>query len=150
MKYIHYGREPLPQLENRQQERQFMKPNGLWFSVEGEKSFGWKEWCEKEKFHLAALRHKTEVILCKSANIIFLKTINEIIDFDKKYGKPLFTNSSKYGCDWRRVAHYYEGIVIAPHQYKPRLLNLMWYYSWDCASGCVWNMDAIEKLRIIK
>lgn len=25
-----------------------------------------------------------------------------------------------------------------------------WYYGWDCASGCIWDKDAIEHYYLIK
>jgi len=38
------------------------------------------------------------------------------------------------------VSKEYDGIEIAPYQWDARL-SLIWYYGWDVASGCIWNLD---------
>ena len=157
MKFIHYSKNPRLHLRDSVQTSNGMKPKGLWFSVEGTDSLGWKEWCEVEEFQLENLRCEIEIVFRVDANILFLKTEKEIRDFDKKFGKPAFVNAGRVypdltdhrSCDWAAVARKYEGIVIAPYQWRFRL-NLLWYYGWDCASGCVWDKDAIEKVRILK
>ena len=56
--------------------------------------------------------------------------------------------------DWKKVASKYDGIEIVPYQPKARM-NLLWYYGWDIASGCIWNLgntslNLISKLFLIK
>jgi hypothetical protein len=58
--------------------------------------------------------------------------------------------------DWMRVAEKHEGILIAPYLGE-RLTEpnefleshkeewWRWYYSWDCASGCIWNPNAVSE-----
>ncbi|QBI98814.1 hypothetical protein SEA_BOBBY_184 [Mycobacterium phage Bobby] len=48
--------------------------------------------------------------------------------------------------DWGKVAADYGGIIIAPYQWSRRM-DPHWYYTWDCASGCIWNLEAIESLE---
>lgn len=44
------------------------------------------------------------------------------------------------GIDWKAVAKEYDGIEIDPYQYERRFSEgFLWYYGWDCASGCVWR-----------
>ena len=49
--------------------------------------------------------------------------------------------------DWREVAARWDGISITPYQWSCRheLDRAMWYNGWDCASACVWNLNAIEE-----
>ena len=49
--------------------------------------------------------------------------------------------------DWPKVAERYDGIIIAPYQWSRRLDGPMWYYGWDCASGCVWRARAVLELK---
>lgn len=51
--------------------------------------------------------------------------------------------------DWSAVAAQYGGILIAPYQWKRRL-ELTWYYGWDCASGCAWDLSLIELEPILE
>lgn len=35
----------------------------------------------------------------------------------------------------------------APYQWECRLdRDTFWYYSWDCASACIWNLQAVRPL----
>lgn len=47
--------------------------------------------------------------------------------------------------DWASVCRAYQGIVISPYFWSRRM-GPMWYYSWDCASGVIWDADAIESV----
>jgi hypothetical protein len=50
------------------------------------------------------------------------------------------------GIDWVRVAAEYAGILIAPYQ-RPVRHEIMWYYTWDCASACIWDTSIIERVE---
>ena len=140
MKFIHYSRKPTICFRNHYQATNSLKPRGLWISVEGPDSFGWKKWCESAEFELENLRHEIEIVFRDDANILFLETEEDIVDFDKKFGEY---TCGRRSCDWVAVARKYQGIVIAPYQWGLRF-NLRWYYGWDCASGCVWAMTALQ------
>ena len=64
---------------------------------------------------------------------------------------PIYINKLKgiYYIDWSSTYKNYDGIVIAPYQWNCRYGDHIWYYTWDCASGCIWNIDAIEKIELI-
>jgi hypothetical protein len=44
--------------------------------------------------------------------------------------------------NWAKVAAKWGGVEIAPFQSKRD--NVFWYSTWDCASGVVWDLDAIS------
>lgn len=116
------------------------KPEGLWLSVDGDDD--WLSWCVSEGFNLSALTYRFRLVLRDGANILHLDTNEKLRSFTETYGEsqPDYKN-----IDWRAVAGEHQGIIIAPYQWESRL-KLMWYYGWDCASGCIWDADAIGKI----
>lgn len=129
------------------------KPRGLWVSVEGNDD-GWKAWCEGEQFSLPQLARQTEIILAKDANILWLKTSEEIDAFTESWGLDWAGISKRrsyvYAIDWPAIAKLHDGIIIAPYCWERRMTaSTTWYYTWDCASGCIWNARAIQELRAL-
>lgn len=123
------------------------KPVGLWFSVLGE--YGWPEWCRDEGYALHRLGVEYAVHLTDSARLLVIDTLESLRDFDRRmspaprYG--LEGHASRLDLDWSPVMGLYDGLVIAPYQGHARF-DLLWYYGWDCASGVVWNLDAVKDL----
>jgi hypothetical protein len=158
MKLIHYSNSEF-ELEKLTYDQSKMswnaKPNGLWVSVQGE--YDWKWWCEEENFELENLAISYEVKLKEAANILHLKTTKEVLNFAKIYPfiKPQWDNPegrkicANYEIDWHKVKERYQGIIIAPYQRPSRLhQDSNWYYAWDCASGCIWDIDCIEEFNL--
>jgi hypothetical protein len=153
MKLIHYSASPLTEVHSTEQGTDDIawKPRGLWVSPEGEDD--WKHWCEAEGFNLGSFTHATEIILHPKAKLLRLNTPQKLRDFSAKHAfAPTFLSGlpspSKMCVRWPDIAKRYQGIIIAPYQWRCRLDNdLFWYYSWDCASGCIWDAAAIESLK---
>lgn len=144
---IHYAKAPIDSLRPIDPAvRPNGKPIGLWVSVEGEDD--WKSWCEAEEFNLTALAYPHEVILNPEANILRMMTALEIDVFSVQYRKPC-DYSSRNDIDWLAVAKDYQGVIIAPYIWQRRLSeHTLWYYGWDCASGCIWDVEAIESMEV--
>ncbi len=132
-----------------------MKPCGVWISVEdGEDS--WFDWCKSEEFRLENLRHKYSVVIAPDAKILHLKTPQEIQLFSLEYAandpldfsrrSPLhYQHAYIYKISWKKIKEKYDGIIIAPYQHSLRFDEVSsWYYTWDCASGCIWNLDKVS------
>jgi len=151
MKLIHYSAEPLTEVHSVEQIPTFsgfMKPRGLWLSVESENKDGWLEWCEGEQFNLDSFAHATQLFLRDDANILHIPSAIELFAFHKSFAADLCQDFRMQGIDWEMVASKYQGIIIAPYIWSMRLNDkLMWYYGWDCASGCIWDASAIERLE---
>lgn len=161
MKLIHYSPRRIDSLkiqEYDQNEVEFhCKPNGLWLSVEGKDD--WKEWCKAEDFRLDCLRFSYEVILKENANILHLKTKEEIFDFSKQFpyrskiravGEFLDTKDT-HELNWFEIKKKYQGIIISPYQWGCRLeLGSSWYYPWDCASGCIWDLTCVQDFLFLE
>lgn len=158
MRLIHYTDRPINVLEDRKYSQSALywqaKPNGLWISVEdiGEKipnNYNWKEWCESENFRIEALAISYEIILKEGANILHLKSVEEIEEFTKLY--PLKKRGwddewDTNELDWDEIKKKYQGIIISPYQWACRLsLETSWYYGWDCSSGCIWDISCVKE-----
>lgn len=124
------------------------KPLGLWVSDESGDD-GWKNWCESEGFRPERLELAIEVKLKENSRILHIKSVSEIDDFHNTYSTGEGFN---IGIDWVKVAKQYQGIVISPYQYRRRLDGDVrrWYYGWDCASGCIWDLKAIKTLQHVE
>jgi hypothetical protein len=126
------------------------KPGGLWVSVDSD--YGWAEWCRDERFGLDRLKVPHDVVLRSDANVLLVDTLDKLDAFAKQYRGPRFPDSPEMsatmqqgGIRWKDVRATYQGLIIAPYQWERRLsMDFFFYYGWDCASGCIWDLDAIE------
>lgn len=145
---LHYRSEPLEFEPARtyvhRESWAYGKPDGLWVSVEGQDD--WPAWCRGEEFRLDSLRHVYEVNLDPAAKIIRLTSPAELEDFHRIYAHP----GKRWGIEWARVvADGWAGIVIAPYQWSCRY-GMDWYYGWDCAAGCIWDLTAIRTIAPVE
>lgn len=127
------------------------KPKGLW--VSDEDGYGWKEWCEAEGFQLERLAYGHEIELHDSAKLLTISTDAQLDVLTETYGIDLLKGIPIAGksIDWQTLAKDYDGIVISPYLHSRRFArHTLWYYGWDCASGCIWNKAAIKSLKLIK
>lgn len=126
------------------------KPHGLWVSVEGEDD--WRAWCESEGFRDLAKQVAHEIVLADDANILWVDTAAAMTAFHAEYRvKKDCGRWKEWRIDWPRVARRHSGIVIAPYQWHHRLHGELsgWYYTWDCASGCIWDAEAIVDVKVM-
>lgn len=123
-----------------------LKPVGLWVSVAGEE-MAWPEWCEENSFAPHRLEEKHQVILKEDARVILLETAEEIREFSFLHTELLGHCAGRI--DWTKLQEGgHQGILIPTYQWTMRYdPKAFWYYGWDCASGCIWDLDAIEKVE---
>lgn len=150
MKLIHFSTSYVTHVDSTPQTIDGnMKPRGLWLSVEGSGD-GWSWWCRSEQYRIHCLKRKTEIILKPDANILRLETTVDILDFTEEYLQPFLKptlSSLTMHIDWKRVADKYQGIIISPYNWHLRLDHrASWYCGWDCASGCIWDAEAIAEI----
>src|SRR5580765_4126466 len=145
--FRHWASKPLALDRTRQYpvDANHFKPLGLWFDADSD----WKRWCESEGFMPNCLTVPHIVTLKPGANILLINSPEALEDFTVKWGgkggKTSFRETDFIR--WLNLRTRYDGIVIAPYQWSKRL-SLEWYYSWDCASGCVWDLSAIESFEV--
>jgi hypothetical protein len=132
----------------------FLKPKGFWVSVQGEDDWEW--WCRKEEFGVERLRVVHEVTLRPLHDVLVIDNLSNFDHFHARYRVETddidwslpWRNEGHWPVDWRKVAVDYDGLIIAPYQWSRRL-ECNWYYGFDCASGCIWNLDAIESVEVL-
>jgi hypothetical protein len=146
---FHYSAAPLGELRPVTQEEQqgyvsvVEKPRGLWLSVDDE----WATWCTETGFRLHDLAVRTRIVLKHPDHLLWLKTPAQIRAFQHQYEKKRPGSITYFiAIDWPRVAADHAGILIAPYQWSLRN-DLMWYYGWDCASGCLWDTSIIDRVE---
>lgn len=126
----------------------YNKPRGLWVTIPGDDD--WPTWCAAENFGADRLTHVHEVVLVADANVLELTTPDALDEFSRDYGVDVPWGPGYYDLciDWVRVAREFAGIIIAPYQWGQRM-SLNWYYGWDVASGCIWDLTAIESVTLV-
>jgi hypothetical protein len=148
MRLLHYSAAPF-RLDQRvvPQGSEQMKPSGLWVSIEdGPDPWGWADWCRSEGFDVERLAHVQEVTLDADANVLMITNLAEFDAFNREWQASRQRQPGlDYYVDWRGVAARWQGIIIAPYQWARRY-GPLWYYIWDCASGCIWDTSAVAEV----
>lgn len=153
---MHYTSRPLefdPARQYIQKDlRTFGKPVGFWVSVSGEDD--WPSWCRGEEFGLNCLQFAQQVTLAAAANVLWISSGDDIDAFHEKWSietefERRYGTHGSWPIDWHKVALRYDGLIIAPYQYSRRF-SPDWYYGWDCASGCIWNLAAIASVESVE
>lgn len=162
MRYRHYS--PTDDLVGMQlidftpDQEMGMKPRGIWISDDTD--YGWARWCREAEWGYDRLLYKYSIGLSKNARILYIRTVEELDAFTKKYRADDVANHciahigeipDTISIDWPAIAKQYQGIIITPYQWSRRLhMGCSWYYPWDCASGCIWDPEAIDYIARLK
>lgn len=124
------------------------KPDGFWISV-----VGICDWAAKSPYP-EWLEYSYDVRLSATANLIRITTLAELEVFHAEYSRSssldiVFNRfgDPDPGIDWERVVERCDGIICAPFL---GFTKHSWYNIWDCASGCIWNLSAIESVTPIR
>lgn len=119
-----------------------MKPGGLWLSDESD--YGWKQWCESAEFRLDYFAYKTDFEI-DLKDVVVLDTDEKFIKFNEEFSHPYIAGFRDIKrIEWRSISDRYKGVVISPYRWSLRLeLGMSWYYGWDCASACIWDLSAV-------
>ena len=137
---IHMSKTPF-ELEKRIfTQRATMKPNGFWYGFGNE----WIDWVRSEMPDWEG-KYIYEVDI-GNTNVLKIDTHFDLMKFHRKYAERKQIARDDL-LDWSEVAKEYDGIEINPYQYEARY-QYMWYYGWDVASGCIWNLNNV-KLKLI-
>ena len=126
-------------------QRVTMKPSGFWYGFGGE----WIDWCRSEMPNWTGKYiYGVDV---DNINILRITTHMELMQFSREYQSDVsdtgYRREAGESIDWKMVASKYDGIEINPYQFEARM-QYMWYYGWDIASGCVWNLKNV-KLKLL-
>lgn len=131
-------------------QSQGYKPQGLWYGIDS----AWLEWCESEMPQW--VRPYNYVLEIDYSKMLVLTTEAELLEFTNRFlckgGPKLFKSFEQQlvgFIDWPLVAQEYSGIEIPSYVWDCRF-TLMWYYGWDCASGCIWRTDVVRSVTKIE
>jgi len=156
MKLIHYSSQEVTKVHAGVERQHPFKPHGLWVS-DDDCEDNWHAWCMSKKFNLGTLTHVHSVEMTPGANVRILSSAAELEQFTETFrrsdmGKfpPSYGDNRRniFIIDWDLVRAKYDGLIITPYIWSKRL-ELLWYYGWDCASGCIWNPDVVG-IRLIE
>jgi len=119
------------------------KPDGVWYSP-GEE---WLDWCARAKPDWLT-EHVYELVF-NDERLLRVRSHSDLVHFHNTYATtPLVAGSELRVIDWPAVAREYDGIEIAPYQRTARHdIDMFWYYTWDVASGVLWNRSAIVSVE---
>lgn len=122
------------------------KPAGFWVSVRGPND--WPAYIRRKKQNLGQYWYK--ISLRSDSNILLISGIEELKKFSEIYELESLKSRHISGIDWTRVSGDFQGIIISPWIQPAELrLDLLWYMTWDCASGCIWDSSAIQSFRLM-
>lgn len=160
--FIHATNNKIIKLKNIKKQYIDFKPDGLWYAKDNE----WKDWAKKNlkrkyKYHYKISIYLTTLDKPDKTKILKIYTMNELIKFTIKFGKKKSSPISDFILiDWKKVAKKFGGIEIKILKYidiseidkyfKTEQTSLMWNYSFDIASGCIWNMKSIRDISLVK
>lgn len=119
-----------------QKAKAWIKPQGLWYGI----GTSWLDWVRSDMPEWED-DHVFKIDVDKS-KMLMIHTLEDLYSFNDKYA----------GSDglifWKLVANEYSGIEISPYMQEARY-DMMWYSTWDVASGCIWSKDAITNIEKI-
>ena len=142
---IHLSKYPIYKLEKRQYiQKPGDKPDGFWYGF-GDKWIDWAETAGPE--YMGEYVYEVDI---NDSKILQIKNYSEIIEFTQEYrSSKQIVPEIIFSIDWPRIELKYDGIEINPYIGKARTdEKTLWYYTWDIASGCIWNLDKV-KIRLI-
>jgi len=133
---IHMSKDPLTLQQQTYEQEGGIKPNGFWYG------FG-KEWISWAKSNMPDWAGKYIYTVEVPNNVLKITSYDELLQFNEEY------KANQFQIDWKRVVSKFDGIEIVPYQQKAKMnIDLIWYYGWDIASGCIWNLQNL-KLNLI-
>lgn len=144
--YIHYGHDKFRVPDPIKNIRFFTKPKGgLWASRKDDED-GWKNWCEREEFHLDLLDRSFEFTLKDSANVLVLNDREQLdylpgLNYDGYFYNKYEWTSECY-LDFEKLSKEYDAIELANINYFYWAL-----YGWDCNSILIMNPDIVEVIE---
>ena len=115
------------------------KPIGFWYSVNGD----WERWCRSDE--PGWLKGYEHAVTLGDEKLLVIRTQKKLDQFHDEYCASLPGLNKKFYIDWSRVAQAYDGIEIPKYFWDRRHdVNMLWYYTWDCASGCIWRPKGVR------
>lgn len=133
-----------------------IKPDGFWYACYDD-WYNFEERGDSKYIHQININSRvlTNIQNKNKDKLLVIDNVNDFDIFNSRYAYELrYSNDSEkeifkyndlqnYLVDWNKVSQDYGGIQICPYLKKRK--KILWYYSFDVASGCVWNIKSIIK-----
>lgn len=140
--YIHYGHKSFDNksFDEIKNERAWVKPiGGLWASNINAK-YGWRDWCEEQRFRECSIDNSFKFKLKEDSRILKIDN-SDILKKLPIVNAPFRT--SWINLDFEKIKEEYDAIEVLISEDR----RLYWdLYGWDCDSLLVLNKEVIEKI----
>ena len=141
-----------------------MKPRGFWYAC-GSDWYDLGVSAKTDKY-LYSIKLKRSILTkdlseVKKGKVLQITKQDEMRAFDKKYGKKVIYKDRLFNSyrliEWKQVYKDFSGLEICPYQKGTRYgvngetvsdRKMNWYYTWDVASGCIWDLNAIDNIEL--
>ena len=140
-------REPWSGFPEGLKQKNDVKPQGVWYGC----GDSWLKWMSREMPQwLDAVNYVYELELDQE----FILTITNEEQFKKfeweYWGRAPWQERGGWNdtgppdgnfemIEWDTLVGQYDGIEICPYLKQFRMSKSFWYYTWDVASGCIWD-----------
>lgn len=151
MTYIHYGHTEFREKDFRsiKNEPHWNKPRGtgLWASPT-ESQYGWKDWCEAEKFGVCSVENAFAFQLSENAKVYVIDSVDDLVNVPHKITYPPEYLLRTQFIDFEKMSIDYDAIYLTWNgQCETRLSRPMDLYGWDCECILIMNPDVMEVLH---
>ena len=140
--YIHYGHKSFDNklFDEIKNERAWVKPiGGLWASNINAK-YGWRDWCEEQRFRECSIDNSFKFKLKEDSRILKIDN-SDILKKLPIVNAPFRT--SWINLDFEKIKEEYDTIEVLISEDE----RLYWdLYGWDCDSLLVLNKEVIEQI----
>ena len=140
--YIHYGHKSFDNelFDEIKNECAWVKPiGGLWASNINAK-YGWRDWCEEQRFRECSIDNSFKFKLKEDSRILKIDN-SDILKKLPIVNAPFRT--SWINLDFEKIKEEYDAIEVLISEDR----RLYWdLYGWDCDSLLVLNKEVIEQI----
>lgn len=139
-----------------------IKPSGFWYGIKDEWYNFWKqiEKTDLKHFYKITIKNfkKNSININSKSNnhkILVLKTKQDKITFEKKYGHPDEEIPEIIFIDWSKVMKDYGGIELLyinknKTKKNEEFFEDIWVDVFDVRSGCIWSEKLLHQIKVEK
>lgn len=150
-KYIHYGHKKfdINKFNPIRNISCFVKPNGGLWASSIDSEWGWKDWCESERFRECNKDNSFTFTLKEDAKVLRIETVDDLKDLPKM--KIKYPIRSTILLDFEKLKEKYDAIevLISNTSFSvlddKSLYNAL--YGWDCDSILIMNPNIIIEIE---
>lgn len=157
---------------NRKYKQMGLKPNGFWYSMKDSWYNHLCEYYDTDKLYnsyvyeikLKSLSSDRKIFTkCISHpdynKILLLETIKDIDIFTNIYGRVMRMDKNKnkdkfISISCSQLVKDYGGIEVRNYEKLIKSSKFedkhRWLKSYDCSSGCIWNLDIIKEVNLVE